>query len=95
MKNENWFLDNDRLKEEFVKNNIENNEYYEYIREQYNKNKEDTIRDILYCYDDIYQSYYSLYTIMDSIEDYARENKLQDIDIDTIINAEDFMLRDY
>lgn len=71
-----WFLKNYELKYEFVKNNIENNEYYENIRKEYNStgNKDDIIEDVLYCYEDLFDSYYSLYVIMDSIEEYIQVN---------------------
>lgn len=98
MENEYWFAKNDNLKYEFVKNNIENNDYYEYIRGQYNRadaDKDDIIKDILYCYDDIYNGYYSLYTIMDSIEEYARDNNAQDNSIIEIIESADFMLKEF
>ena len=75
-KEQEWFLKNDKLKYEFVKKKIENNEYYEQIRNEYNstENKDDIIEDVLYCYEDLFDSYYSLYVIMDSIEEYIQVN---------------------
>lgn len=98
MENEYWFTKNDNLKYEFVKNNIENDDYYKYIRRQYNKedaDKDSIIKDILYCVDNIYNGYYSIYTIMDSIEEYARDNNAQDNSITEIIESADFMLKDF
>ena len=95
MKIENWTRLNDNLLFEFVKNNIENNGYYEYLRTEYLKNddKKCFINTIIHCFEN-FDCYYSLYIIMDSIEDYAQNNKLKDIDICDIINAEDFEIKE-
>lgn len=87
-----WFLKNYELKYEFVKNNIENNEYYENIRKEYNStnNKDDIIEDVLYCYDDLFEGYYSLYTILDSIEEYITDNKTT---LRQAVNDENFMVK--
>ena len=96
MENEYWFTKNYNLKYEFVKNNIENNDYYEYIRGQYNKedaDKDDIINDILHCFDDIYNGYYSIYIIMDSIEEYLETHK--NSTIEQAVADKDFTIKDY
>lgn len=88
-----WFEKNDELKREFVKNNVANNEYYENIRNEYNTtdNKDDFVEEIMYCYEDQFDCYYSLYAVMDSIEEYMREHSTN---IKQTIKSEDFMIKD-
>ena len=97
MRNEKWFIKNDELKQEFVRNNIENNDYYEQMRAEYdgkNADKQQIINNILYCFDDIFDGYYSIYTIMDSIENYLREHKRKHYTIEQAIDAEDFYIKE-
>lgn len=94
-----WFLKNDKLKFEFVKNNILHNNYYEFINKEYKKaNKEDKkqlINTILKCFDDIFNGYFSIYTIMDSVESYLREYKKLKFSVADVIEQEDFEIKDY
>lgn len=94
-----WFLKNDKLKFEFVKNNILHNNYYEFINKEYKKaNKEEKcelINTILKCFDDYFSGYYSIYTIMDSIESYLREYKKLKFSVADVIEQEDFEIKDF
>ena len=85
-----------RVGSEFFHDLIENNDYYEYIRGQYNKedaDKDDIINDILHCFDDIYNGYYSIYIIMDSIEEYLETHK--NSTIEQAVADKDFTIKDY
>lgn len=75
-KNDWWALNNNMIRG-IIKNNIENNDYYEKIKIEYftAKDKQDVISAIFRVYDDDYNAYFSIYTIMDSIEDTMEENE--------------------
>lgn len=70
MEKELWTTKNDKLIKDFIINNIENNDYYTNIKKEYDnsKDKEQIINDILYCFESMFNTYYSIYTILDSIE---------------------------
>lgn len=86
MKEIDYIIENENLMKNFIKNNILNNNYYENIKKIYenanNDEKTTIILEILDCFEN-FNSYYSLYTIMDSIEDCLNEHKniksIQDI----------------
>ena len=85
--------DNDTLIKEFIEHNIHNNAYYEYIKQMYDlaDDQEDFIDTILECFN-MYDAYYSIYTILDSIEDYLESENAYDT-IEQVIYAEDFKLK--
>ena len=90
----NWTSKSNELEYEWVKNQIENNSYYENIRKFYHKaQKKDLscISDILECWE-WFDFYYSLYTIMNSIEDYMEEKGGKTIE--EVIMAPDFEIRE-
>lgn len=89
-----WVKKNDELTTEYIKNNIEHNAYYEYIKAEYENSVEEEKEKIIYniynCYEDMFDSYYSLYTIMDSIEDYMSENRTS---VAETITRDDFTIK--
>lgn len=58
----------------FILYNIQHNAYYEYIADIYHNSTDDTIELIYDCFEN-YDCYYSIYTIMDSIEDFIETHK--------------------
>lgn len=79
----------------FIQYNIETNDYYEDIKDMYDKveDKNYFVKRILKCFDR-FNSYYSIYVILDSIVAFMNEH--EDIrDIDDIIDHEDFDLVEY
>ena len=82
-----WTTRANELAREFIKLQIENNDYYENIKKAYEKDKT-CVNDILNCWDD-YGSY-SIYKIMDSIEDYMANNNIKNVN--DVIYDEDFYI---
>lgn len=77
---------------EFIKHNINTNEYYTPIKELYDKaeDKEYFVGRIIKCFEN-FNAYYSVYTIMDSIIAFMEQH--EDIrDMDDIIYHEEFDL---
>lgn len=86
-----WTYKCDELCFEFIRINLENNSYYEQLRKAYKKDKETTIRAIFKCYEN-FSNYYSLYTIMDSMEDFLAEHKK--VKIYDVAENEDFEIKE-
>ena len=95
MKEIDYAIENDKLIKNFIRNNILNNAYYEYIKDMYDlaDNQDDFVETIFNCFE-MYGAYYSIYTIMDSIEDYIEETQKYKT-IEQIICAEDFEIKKY
>lgn len=97
MKNKNLILRNTKYLSQFIKNNLLHNDYYTILGKLYRKakgdEKNDIIGQILDAYND-FNSYFSIYTIMDTIEDYMQANPNY-TNIDNVVNAEDFEIKDY
>ena len=75
----------------FILHNILHNDYYEHIKYIY-ETTENAVNEIYECFDN-YNCYYSIYTIMDSIENFIAIHK----DIYTIrqvIDNEDFEIKE-
>jgi len=92
-----WSGANNELEYQFIKNNIENNDYYEIMRKEYSKHNEvekDSItREIRYCYKYMFDCYYSIYTIMNTIEEYLQNHKK--MTISEAIHQYDFEIKEY
>lgn len=82
---ENWTMKANKLTKEFIKLQIENNDYYKNIKKAYEKD-ETCVDDIFSCWDDY--GCYSIYKIMDSIENYMAENNVDNINKDIHMRAE-------
>lgn len=76
MKKINYTQQNQKYMQNFVKNNILYNSYYENVKEIYKntQQKGNIISLILKCFYD-YDCYFSLFTIMNSIEEFLTENE--------------------
>lgn len=89
------YIDNaHELESEWVKLQIMNNDYYEKIREYYRKALVadlSCVSDILECWE-WFDCYYSLYTIMDSIEEYMQRKGAKTIE--DAIYAPDFRIKE-
>lgn len=87
-------LDNDKIIKDFIINNLETNSYYENLKHMYDfaDDKDYFVNAILTCFK-MYDEYYSIYTIMDSIEDYIEDTQQHD-DIYVVIYDNNFMLKD-
>ena len=80
--------------DDFIRDEIEFNSYYEKIRKEYQKAK-DKDYYIYKVYDiflNWYNGYFSIWTILDTIEDYMEENKWT---FEKTINYDDFTIKDY
>ena len=81
---------------EFVELQLKNNSYYELIREEYNlssvERQNEIIDRIIDCWEGFYESYYSIYTIMDSIEDYMSMNNCS---LDNALDSEYFEIKEF
>lgn len=88
-----YAITNDELIKKFIKNNILNNAYYEEIKKMYDfaDDKDDFVDTIFNCFEQ-FDTYYSIYIIMDSIEDYIEKTQMYDT-IEQIIYAEDFEIK--
>lgn len=84
-----WTTRADELAREFIKLQIENNDYYENIKKAYEKD-ETCVDDIFSCWED--DGCHSIYKIMDSIENYMAENIIDDIN--EVVFADDFYIED-
>lgn len=69
-------MEEKKLIKEFIKQLIENNDYYEHIKNEYdrNENKQYYIDRIYLIFAYWFDSYYSVYTIMDTIEEDMQNN---------------------
>lgn len=69
-------MEEKKLIKEFIKQLIENNDYYEHIKNEYDRNeyKQYYIDRIYFIFAEWFNSYYSIYTIMDTIEEDMRYN---------------------
>ena len=69
-------MEEKKLIKEFIKQLIENNDYYEHIKNEYdrNENKQYYIDRIYFVFAEWFGSYYSVYTIMDTIEEDMQNN---------------------
>ena len=89
-------LKNDKYKYLFIKNNILHNDYYRFIRKLYRKadadGKENIIQQILEAFEG-FNCFYSLYTIMDTIERYMRGKDYASID--EVVNDPEFEIKEY
>lgn len=89
----NYAIKNNEMIKSFIKNNILNNYYYENIKKLFDfaDDKDDFVDTIFNCFEQ-FDTYYSIYTIMDSIEDYIEKTQMYDR-IEQIIYAEDFEIK--
>lgn len=77
---------------EQIKQEIENNSYYKNIRKDYLESEDkDHIGRIYNIYLNWYNAEYSIYKIMDTIEDYMAKNGDS---FEDVVNYEDFELKD-
>lgn len=86
---EDWTQKLNELTREYVLINILNNDYYDSLREEYDKDHS-TVDAIV----GLYEGYgdYSIYKIMDSIEIFLRHNC--DMNIWEAVNSDDFYIED-
>lgn len=77
----------------FIKYEIENNDYYSTIKET--MEDYDTQR-IYNVFMDYFNGYYSIWTILDTIEDYLMQDKENGTQrtIQEIVDSEDFTIKD-
>ena len=77
--------------EKQIQKEIENNGYYENIRVEYSmsEDKQHYIETIYNIYWDWYNAEFSIYKVMDTIENYMRENGDS---FDTVVDYEEFSL---
>ena len=66
---ENWTMKANELAREFIKLQIENNDYYYYIKKS--NEKENCVNDIFNLYEE--HNCFSIYKIMDSIENFMTD----------------------
>lgn len=90
-----WTQDLRNMERETIKILLEENGYYSNMRADYQntENKDAIINEIMNCYLESYNAYYSIYTIMDSIEDYIEQ--CDEVSIIEAINSNDFMIKEY
>ena len=87
-----WIKRTNELIYEYITLIIENASYYTKLKELYDTNK-DIVYDIAKIWEDYYDSYYSIYVIMDSVEEYLEKHDgITDIVRATYNN--DFSIRD-
>ncbi len=79
MKNTHLILRDNIYIKKMIKNNILHNDYYGTLRRWYKKSKGDEkielVNQVFNAYDRNFNGYYSVYTIMNAIEEYLQENK--------------------
>lgn len=89
MEYQHLILKNNTYIKKIIKNNILHNSYYETLRKWYKKAKGDEklelINQVFNAYDRNFGGYYSIYIIMNAIEEYLQENK----DCESIYDALD------
>lgn len=78
----------------FIKELIENNNYYERIRKEYSQSEDKNyyIDKIQTIFEEWFNAYFSIYTIMNTIEDYMNVSNRT---FKEIVEDEEFILRDY
>ena len=90
---EKWKSDREMLGD-FIKKQIEENDYYEKIREEYSKSNLEKQKDMEHkvytIFMDWYNGYYSVWTILDTIEDY-----MESMTFDEVMDYEDFTIKDF
>lgn len=79
--------------DEFIREEIETNDYYEKIREEYTESEDKNyyVYKVYNIFLNWYNGYYSVWTILDTIEDYMEEN---DWTFEETINYEDFTIKE-
>ena len=91
-----WTQRLNELEKEYVITLLENNSYYELMRNEYNSatkdDKEEIVERVLVAYNGFYESYFSIYAIMDSIEDFMKEKNCSIIEA---IDDEDFVVKEF
>jgi len=77
----------------FIKEEIETNDYYEKIKAEYEtaEDKDYYIYKVYNIFLDWYNGYYSVWTILDTIEDYMEENNWN---FEETISYEDFTIKE-
>ena len=90
-----WTQDLRNMERETIRILLENNGYYENMRKDYQnaRNKETIINEIMDCYLEGFNAYYSIYAIMDSIEDYMEQ--CDEVSIIEAINSNEFMIKEW
>lgn len=97
MKNKDLILRNTKYLSQFIRNNLLHNDYYTILGKMYRKAKSDAKDDIIGQILDAYEnfnSYFSMYTIMDTIEEYMQTHENY-TNIYDVINADDFEIKEY
>lgn len=94
---EDWTNTNDELICELIENNILHNDYYEKIKLEYftakdNNTRRQIVAEIFDCYDNYFGAYYSVFCVMDSIEEYLREH---DTSIFKVLEDENFTIKEF
>ena len=74
----NWTIKADELAREYIKFQIENNDYYENIKKAYDKDAS-CINAIFNCWED-FDCYYSIYKIMDAIEKFMERYNVDSVE---------------
>lgn len=89
-----WTQDLRNMERETIRILLEKNSYFENMRKDYQKteNKDAIINEIMNCYLEGFNAYYSIYAIMDSIEDYMEQ--CDEVSIIEAINSNDFMIKE-
>lgn len=89
-----WFDEIQQMEMDIIVMQLEKNGYYELMKKDYqqSKDKPEIVEEIYNLYEG-FNCYYSIYTIMDSIEEGMRNYNKSSI-IDTIKNDE-FTIKDY
>jgi len=94
MRNDNeLLLRNNNYIKKIIKNNILHNDYYETLRKWYKKAKGDEkdyiIRQVFDAYEESFGAYYSIYIIMNAIEE-VLQNHDEYTTVDEALEDEDF-----
>lgn len=91
-----WTQKLNELEKEYVIMLLENNSYYELMRKEYTmattEQKAELVDRILVAYNGFYEAYFSIYAIMDSIEDFMSAKKCSIIEA---IDSEDFIIKEF
>lgn len=89
-----WTQELRELERKTIKLLLEENNYYERMKLDYEKsNKEAIISEIMNCYQESFNCYYSIYAIMDSIEEYMEQHN--EPSIIEAINSNEFMVKEW
>jgi hypothetical protein len=87
-------MNNYKIIKDFIINNLEYNAYYENLKHIYDfaDDKTQVVDDIITCFNN-YDCYYSIYTIMDSLEEFINDNPIYDT-LEQYMYNEEFCIKE-